>query len=71
MEQPREEKVKYSLNKTDTPDTFVFKLDEEEEQKKTTLRDIEALAREIEAMPEAKPAAAAAKSGGKKKKGKK
>jgi|LauGreDrversion2_5_1035112.scaffolds.fasta_scaffold02900_3 hypothetical protein len=71
MEQRREEKVKYSLNKTDTPDTFVFKLDEEEEQKKTTMRDIEALAREIEAMPEAKPAAAAAKSGGKKKKGKK
>jgi hypothetical protein len=71
MEQRREEKVKYSLNKTDTPDTFVFKLDEEEEQKKTTMPDIDALAKEIEAMPEAKQAKSGGKSGGKKKKGKK
>jgi len=62
MEQKRNEKeahesqVKYSLNATDTPNNYVFKLDDEEIQETSTLSkpepqvDIEALAREIEGV---------------------
>jgi hypothetical protein len=59
MEQKRNEKeaqqqVKYSLNATNTPDNYVFKLEDEEVQETSVLSksapqvDIDALAREIE-----------------------
>jgi len=70
MEQKRNEKeaqqqVKYSLNATDTPDNYVFKLEDEDVQETSVLSksapqvDIDALAREIEG-----PNAGLATSGG-------
>jgi hypothetical protein len=62
MEQKRNEKesqesqVKYSMNATDTPNNYVFKLDDEEIQETSVLSksapqvDIDALAREIEGV---------------------
>ena len=82
MEQKRNEKesqVKYSLNTTATPDNYVFKLDEEELQEKSSAKpkiyadmktevDIDALAREIEGSSDS--AKVSSKKSNKKKKGK-
>ena len=82
MEQKRNEKdaqVKFSLNTTATPDNYVFKLDEEEVQEKSSAKpriyadttpdvDIDALAREIEGSSDS--AKVSSKKSNKKKKGK-
>jgi hypothetical protein len=70
-----EPQVKYSLNTTETPNDYVFKLDEEDVQEKTVIKrhdnvDIDALVKDIESVGQ--PCAESKqKTSNKKKKGKK
>ena len=74
LEQKRQDKadnVKYSLNTTETPNNYVFKLDEEDAQEKTVVQnamvDVDALVKEIESVGKSQSSAKSSK----KKKGKK
>jgi hypothetical protein len=69
-----EPQVKYSLNTTETPNDYVFKLDEEDVQEKTVIKrhdnvDIDALVKDIESVGQ--PSAESKQKTSKKKKGKK
>jgi len=77
LDQKRQEKtdsIKYSLNATEKPDNYVFRLDEEEPQTKTMVKpasvelpDIDALVSEIENVGKSSTTSKSSK----KKKGKK